>query len=89
MYIYIYIYVYIYMGCRDPQEAAATLKRSLYRSWGLMAMRGQARLKLAGLAQVGAGASVARARRLDATAAHARRREAYQLHFMASSRGHR
>ena len=47
------------MGCRDPQEAAATLKRSLYRSWGLAAIRAQARLKLAGLSHVAAGASAA------------------------------
>ena len=76
------------MGARDPQDAAATLKRSLYRSWGLMAMRGQARLKLMGLSHVGSGAAAARARRTDSTAAHSLRREAYQLHF-AATRGAR
>ena len=80
---------WVRMGSRDPEEAAATLKRSLYRSWGLMAMRSQARLKLAGLSHVGAGASAARARRTDAAAAHARRRAAYQLHFAATRRGQR
>jgi len=78
---------WVRMGSRDPLEAAATLKRTLYRSWGLMAVRAQARLKLAGLSHVGTGASAARARRSGATAAHARRREAYQLHFAAARRG--
>ena len=72
------------MGARDPQEAAALLQRSLYRSWGLMAMRGQARLKLMGMSQVGSGAAAARARRTDSAAAHSLRREAYQLHFAAT-----
>ena len=71
------------MGFRDPQEAAASLKRSLYRSWGLMAMRGQARLKLRGLSHVGSGAVAARVRRAESGAAHHLRREAYQLHFAA------
>ena len=77
------------MRSRDPQDAAAMLLRSLYRSWGLMAVRGQARLKLAGLAHVGTGASEARARRDRSDAFHARRREAYQLHFAAQQFGHR
>ena len=71
------------MGSRDPQEAAATLKRSLYRSWGLMAVRGQARLKLMGLSHVGTGAAAARARRTSSAATHCLPREAYQLHFAA------
>ena len=75
---------WVQTGCRDPQDAAAVLSRTLYRSWGLMALRGQARLKLAGLAHVGAGASAASSRRDGADAFHARRREAYQLHFAAS-----
>ena len=52
-----------------------------YRSWGLMAVRGQAHLKLAGLCHVGVGASVAHSRRVGAEHFHARRREAYQFHF--------
>ena len=77
------------MGSRDPQEAAATLKRTLYRSWGLMAMRGQARLKLMGLSHVGSGAAAARARREEAASSYSLRREAYQLHFAASRFGQR
>ena len=72
------------MGSRDPEEATATLKRLLYRSLGFMAMPSQARLKLAGLGHF--GSSAACARRSDATAAHARRREAYQLHLAAARR---
>ena len=53
------------MGSRDSQDAAATLKGSLYRSWGLMAARGQARFKLMGLGHVGTGAAAARARRVS------------------------
>ena len=54
-----------------------------------MAVRGQARLKLAGLAHVGAGAGAAQARRDRSDAFHARRREAYQLHFAAQQFGNR
>ena len=74
---------------RDPDDAAAAISRTLYRSWGLMAVRGQARLKLAGLAHVGAGATAASSRRSGAENFHARLREAYQLHFAAVQHGHR
>jgi hypothetical protein len=77
------------MGSRDPQDAAAAMQRSLYRSWGLMAVRGQARLKLAGLAHVGAGAHAASSRRAASEAFHDLRREAYQLHFAAARLGQR
>ena len=71
------------MLCRDSTEVAAELARTLYRSWGLAAVRAQARLKLAGLAQVGLGAAAAVSRRGAAEAALQRRRQAYQLHFAA------
>jgi len=74
---------WVRLGSRDPDEAAAALSRALYRSWGLMAMRGQARLKLAGLSHVGVGAAAACSRRLGSDAFHASRREAYQLHYAA------
>ena len=77
------------MGSRDPQDAAAALKRSLYRSWGLMAARGQARLKLMGLGHVGTGAAAARARRVESAAAYRLRQEAHQLHFAAARIGQR
>ena len=78
------------MGSRDPGTAAASvLSRSLYRSWGLMAIRGQARLKLAGLAHVRVGAAAPCSRRQCSEAFHARRREAYQLHFAASRHAQR
>ena len=74
---------WVRLGSRDPQDAAAAMARTLYRFWGLMALRRQARLKLFGLAHVGAGAAVAATRRVDATSLHAVRREAYQLHHSA------
>ena len=58
-----------------------------YIALGLMAVRGQARLKLSGLAHVGSGACGAQARRDFSGAYHARRREAYQLHFAAQRLG--
>ena len=79
----------MHMHCRDPDEAVASLSRSLYRSWGLMAVRGQARLKLAGLAHVGGGAVAAASRRGGAAAWHTRRRQAYQAHFAAVDFGRR
>ena len=68
---------------RDPQDAAAICARSLYRSWGMMAVRGQARVKLTGMGHVGNGAAAAASRRVGAAGFHKRRREAYQLHFAA------
>ena len=46
-------------GFRDPDEARASAARKLYRSWGLMAMRANARLKLFNLTYVGQGAATA------------------------------
>ena len=80
---------WVRMGCRAPQDAAAALSRSLYRSWGLMAVRGQARLKLSGLAHVGAGAGAASSRRAASDGFHHLRREAYQMHFAAACLGRR
>ena len=37
------------MGCRDPNAAKAGLARYLCRSWGIMALRAQAGLKLGGM----------------------------------------
>ena len=74
---------WVSMGSRDPQDAASALARSLYRSWGLMAVRSQARVKLANLCHVGGGSVAANARRAGSQAFHSRRREAYQLHFAA------
>ena len=54
-----------------------------------MAVRGQARLKLAGLTHVGTGAAAASSRRGGAEASHSRQREAYQLHFAAAHLGQR
>ena len=80
---------WVRLGGRDPQDATATLSRSMYRSWGLMAVRRQARLKLSCLAHVGAGAVAASSRRADADSQHALRREAYQLHFAAARHSQR
>ena len=71
---------WVRMNCRDPSEATAVIAHSLYRSWGLAAVRAQARLKLNGLAHVGAGARAAAGRRVNSAATHAHFREAYQLH---------
>ena len=67
------------LGCRDQKEAAATLARYLYRSWGIAAARAQACLRLAGLSHVGTGVVAAAGRRSANVAFHARVREAYQL----------
>jgi len=80
---------WVRLRAQDPEDATAALSRALYRSWGLMAVRVHARLKLAGLAQVGAGAAAASSRRHGAEASHARRREAYQLQFAAGRAGRR
>ena len=69
------------MGCRDPDTAKAALARYLYKSWGVMAVRAQAHLKLGGLAHVGSGAVAADARRALGADFHRRAREAYQLHY--------
>ena len=74
---------WVHIGGRDPQEAASILARSLYRSWGVMAVRSQARVKLANLAHVGAGSAVAHSPHVGSEAFHARRREEYQLHHAA------
>ena len=73
------------MRCRDSNEAKALIARTLYRSWGLMAVRSQARLKLCGLAHVGTGMQAAALRRDRADLLHARLREAYQLHFCGAA----
>jgi hypothetical protein len=72
---------WITMGCRNPEEAVALTARTLFRSWGLMAVRAQACLKLSGLAHVGTGNKAASGRRETAAALHARLREAYQCHW--------
>ena len=50
-------------GFRTPDEARSATACLLYRSWGVMAVRAQARLKLHGLAHVGSGSSAAASRR--------------------------
>ena len=77
------------MGCRDYDEAVAMISRTLYRSWGLMAIRAEARLKLAGLAHVRTRAAAACSRRTSSEAFRACRREAYQLHQAAARLGRR
>ena len=67
------------MGCRGLGEATALLSRYLFRSWGIAAVREQARLRIAGLSHVGTGAAAAAGRRSMNSAFHARIREAYQL----------
>jgi hypothetical protein len=71
---------WVRMGCRSSNDAKASLARYLYRSWGLMAVRGQACLKLSGLAHVGPGAQIAADRRALGADYHQRARIAYQLH---------
>ena len=71
---------WVNMSAREPSEAAATVARMLYCSWGMTAVRAQASLKLDGLAYVGTGAAAASRRRSAASAWHFRAREAYQLH---------
>ena len=66
--------------CRDPAEAQSLVARSLYRSWGCMAVRAQACLKLSGLAYVGTGNTAATSRRTDSGTLHQRLREGYQRH---------
>ena len=67
------------LGAREPAEAAAACASTLCRSWGLTAARGQARLLLAGLGHVGAGAAAAAGRRSSAETWHRSRREAAAL----------
>ena len=71
---------WVSMQCCDLQDAAAKVAGTLYRSWGLMAVQGQARLKLVGLSHVGAGATAAHCRRVGSEVVHSHQREAYQLH---------
>ena len=71
---------WIRLGCRDSDDAKATLARYIYRSWGLAAVQAQARLKIDGLAHVGSGAPAAAARRAYGAELHGSLREAYQLH---------
>ena len=71
---------WIRLGCRDSEDAKATLARYIYRSWGLAAVRAQARLKIDGLAHAGSGAPAAAARRAYGAELHGSLREAYQLH---------
>ena len=67
---------WVAMGARDPDDAKTSISSALYRSWGVAAVRAQARLKLRGLSSVGPGANAARTRRQASAAFHERIREA-------------
>ena len=72
---------WVRLGCRDEADAKEMVSRSLYRSWGIAALRAQARLKLSGLSHVGSGAQAASQRRSLGASYHARLREAHALQF--------
>ena len=63
-------------GFADIGDAKAAALRQLYRTFGLAAVRAQARLKLGGLALVGTGAREALGRRSASFSVHARLRQA-------------
>ena len=75
---------------QDAAESAAgpdAIPFEVYRSWGVAAVRAQARLKIDGLAHVGSGAPAAAARRAYGAERHSNLREAYQLHHRGGRAG--